>query len=91
MVVYSHRKVSQMRSPLGYSHALTIVVTKLAVGNRIRHDRIINSETSGEIVMIYEGINRECEFFVPYSDVNECLKPNIVGPELICGNAFSRS
>jgi hypothetical protein len=76
MVVYSHRKVSQMRSPLGY---------------RIRHDRIINSETSGEIVMIYEGINRECEFFVPYSDVNECLKPNIVGPELICGNAFSRS
>jgi hypothetical protein len=81
MIVYSHRNMSETRFHLGCSHALTIVVNKLAVGNRIRHDRIIDSKTSGEIVMTYEYINREREFFVPCSDVNECLEPNIVGPE----------
>jgi hypothetical protein len=81
MTVYSHRNMSENRFHLGCSHALRIVVNKLAVGNRIRHDRIINSKTSGEIVMIYGCINREREFFVPCSDVNECLEPNIVGPE----------
>jgi hypothetical protein len=65
MMVYSHRNMSEIRFPLGRGDALTIVVNKLAVGNRIRHDGIINSTTSGKIVTIYEYINRGCESFVP--------------------------